>query len=59
MRARARLPGANCLPMAPEPELSAEILAGVGALAATAWDRLAGTANPFTSHAFLTALEDS
>ena len=31
----------------------------VGAIAADQWDRLAGPDNPFMSHAFLTALEDS
>lgn len=37
----------------------ARIHHSVGAIAAADWDRLAGTANPFVSHAFLTALEDS
>ncbi|MGD9741619.1 MAG: GNAT family N-acetyltransferase [Dongiaceae bacterium] len=32
---------------------------GVGSLAAEAWDACAGDGNPFLSHAFLTALEDS
>ncbi len=32
---------------------------GVGAIDAAAWDRCAGDDNPFVSHAFLTALEDS
>jgi predicted N-acyltransferase len=32
---------------------------GVGSLAAEAWDACAGGENPFLSHAFLTALEDS
>ncbi|WP_294278359.1 GNAT family N-acetyltransferase [uncultured Sphingomonas sp.] len=37
----------------------ARILSGVAALSPDQWDACAGTANPFTSHAFLTALEDS
>lgn len=37
----------------------ARILSGVAALPPDQWDACAGTANPFTSHAFLTALEDS
>ncbi|KTT66224.1 GNAT family N-acetyltransferase [Sphingomonas sanguinis] len=37
----------------------ARILSGVTALSPQQWDACAGTANPFTSHAFLTALEDS
>ncbi len=32
---------------------------GIGSLAAEAWDACAGDGNPFLSHAFLTALEDS
>jgi uncharacterized protein len=39
-------------------ELVAEIAGSVGALPATEWDALAG-GNPFLSHAFLSALEDS
>ena len=31
----------------------------IGAVDATAWDRCAGTANPFVGHAFLSALEES
>ncbi len=45
-----------------EPARSAVIVKAVGALAgvdAAAWDACAGTANPFVSHAFLSALEDS
>ncbi len=37
----------------------ARILSGVTALSPEQWDACAGTANPFTSHAFLTALEES
>ncbi len=37
----------------------ARILSGVTALSPEQWDACAGTANPFVSHAFLTALEDS
>lgn len=39
--------------------LTGRIAASVGDIPAAEWDRLAGTANPFVSHAFLTALEDS
>ncbi|WAT17338.1 GNAT family N-acetyltransferase [Aurantiacibacter sp. MUD11] len=39
--------------------LTARIAPAVGSVDATEWDRLAGTDNPFTSHAFLTLLEDS
>ena len=38
---------------------TARIHRAVGAIAADDWDRMAGTDNPFVSHAFLTALEDS
>ena len=41
-----------------ETEIIAKIVSGVSGLNARAWDRLAG-ANPFVSHAFLAALEDS
>lgn len=37
----------------------ARILSGAAALSPDAWDACAGTANPFVSHAFLTALEES
>jgi predicted N-acyltransferase len=37
----------------------ARIHTGVGAIAAHDWDRMAGTDNPFVSHAFLSALEQS
>ncbi len=37
----------------------ARILSGAAALSPDQWDACAGTANPFVSHAFLTALEDS
>ena len=39
--------------------ITARIAPAVGALPAEEWDALAGSDNPFTSHAFLTALEDS
>jgi len=39
--------------------LAARICDSVSALDAAQWDALAGTDNPFVSHAFLTALEDS
>ncbi|MXO65473.1 GNAT family N-acetyltransferase [Altericroceibacterium endophyticum] len=39
--------------------LHARILPSVGSVSAEDWDRLAGNANPFLSHAFLTSLEDS
>ena len=35
-----------------------ELAPSIDALPAAEWDRLAGTANPFVSHAFLKALED-
>ena len=41
-----------------ETEVVAKLVSGVGALNATAWDRLAGD-DPFLSHAFLAALEKS
>jgi predicted N-acyltransferase len=40
-------------------DLIARVAPRVGAIPAAEWDALAGTANPFVSHAFLTALEDS
>ncbi|MGK6322557.1 GNAT family N-acetyltransferase [Sphingomonas sp. DT-51] len=39
--------------------LTARIAEGVGALPADQWDACAGTSNPFLSHAFLAALEES
>lgn len=39
--------------------LRGRIAGSVGEIPAAAWDRLAEAANPFVSHAFLTALEDS
>ena len=41
-----------------ETEFVAKLSAGVGTLNAAAWDRLTG-GDPFVSHAFLSALEDS
>jgi len=46
-------------PMAPGIEAAVKVLAGIGDVSAAAWDACAGTANPFLSHAFLSALEDS
>ena len=40
-------------------EIVARIAGSVGELPANQWDALAGGANPFVSHAFLSALEDS
>jgi predicted N-acyltransferase len=40
-------------------DLIARVYPSVGEIPAEQWDRLAGPANPFMSHAFLTALEDS
>ncbi len=40
-------------------DLIARVAPGVGAIPAAEWDALAGGGNPFVSHAFLTALEDS
>jgi len=42
-----------------ESQLIARIAPGVGALDAKEWDGLAGTADPFLRHAFLSALEGS
>ncbi|WOK35341.1 GNAT family N-acetyltransferase [Sphingomonas sp. C3-2] len=40
-------------------DIIARIAPGIASIDARAWDRLAGAANPFVSHAFLSALEDS
>jgi len=40
-------------------EIMARVAPGVGSIAATDWDACAGGDNPFLSHAFLSALEDS
>ena len=45
--------------MMAEADLTARIAPSIGALPAADWDALAGPDNPFVSHAFLTALEDS
>ena len=45
--------------MADRNPIHARIADGVTSVAADAWDRCAGSANPFLSHAFLSALEDS
>jgi predicted N-acyltransferase len=42
-----------------ETAVVAKLSAGLGGLNATAWDRLAGKDDPFVSHAFLSALEES
>ena len=39
--------------------ITARIADGVAQIPAAEWDACAGTANPFTTHAFLKALEDS
>jgi predicted N-acyltransferase len=39
--------------------LTARLAPSVGSFSAAQWDALAGADNPFVSHAFLTALEDS
>lgn len=41
------------------PAVTARIVDGVAAVPAADWDACAGTANPFVSHAFLAALEQS
>lgn len=40
-------------------EAAVRVLSGIGDVPAEAWDACAGTVNPFLSHAFLSALEDS
>ncbi|GHD50528.1 hypothetical protein GCM10017083_23860 [Thalassobaculum fulvum] len=40
-------------------EAAVKVLPGIGDVDAADWDACAGTANPFLSHAFLSALEDS
>lgn len=42
-----------------EGEIIARIAGGVASFAAEDWDRCAGSGNPFLSHAFLSALEES
>src|SRR5690606_34081002 len=42
-----------------EGDLMVRVAAGVKALPAAQWDALTGGSNPFMTHAFLTALEDS
>ena len=39
--------------------LTARLFGSVGSIDAARWDALAGPDNPFVSHAFLSALEDS
>jgi len=39
--------------------ITARVASGVSAFSAEEWDRCAGSCNPFLSHAFLSALEDS
>ncbi|UZK65635.1 GNAT family N-acetyltransferase [Sphingomonas sp. M1-B02] len=43
----------------PASPVTARIAHGVASIPAAAWDACAGTANPFVSHAFLSALEES
>ena len=45
--------------MSEVPSLTARLANAVGAFPRDEWDMLAGSDNPFVSHAFLTALEDS
>ncbi len=45
--------------MSEQPTLTARIAPAVGDLPQDEWDALAGSDNPFMSHAFLSALEDS
>ena len=45
--------------MADREAITARIAGGVGEIEAARWDALAGSADPFLSHAFLTALEES
>lgn len=40
-------------------DFTAKIMPSVGAIPQAAWDAIAGDANPFVSHAFLSAMEDS
>ncbi len=40
-------------------EAVARLLSRAAEIAPEDWDRLAGTGNPFSSHAFLTSVEDS
>jgi predicted N-acyltransferase len=40
-------------------EVFARVAPGIGSIAAEDWDACAGTDNPFLSHAFLSAVEDS
>jgi len=42
-----------------EPQFVVRVADGVGAFPAAEWDALTDSGNPFVSHAFLTALEDS
>ena len=42
-----------------EAPLTARLAGSVGEVDGASWDRLAGAGNPFVSHAFLSALEDS
>ena len=42
-----------------ESEILARVAPGTASFQAEDWDRCAGAANPFTTHAFLAALEDS
>ena len=46
------------MPDGAEP-ISVQVLGGIAEAPAEAWDACAGPDNPFVSHAFLSALEDS
>jgi uncharacterized protein len=41
------------------PDVVARMADGIGAFTAAEWNACAGDTNPFVSHAFLSALEDS
>ncbi|MBU6253102.1 MAG: GNAT family N-acetyltransferase [Alphaproteobacteria bacterium] len=43
----------------PDPDINARVAGGVSDLSAAQWDACAGGGNPFVSHAFLAALEQS
>ena len=58
IRLAPRVPRHIWQPMADQ-DVVARVAGGVGAIAGAEWDALAGSGNPFASHAFLTALEDS
>ncbi len=55
----ASVPPEKDAPDACRPPLSARVVTRIAEIDAAAWDACAGAANPFVSHAFLTALEES